>query len=292
MKTLNFLPALPGRCQKKLPGFCCALMICLSLVPIQAQENGGSAEAVAPSPRPEATDAASRQLIRNYLTVTGGTGAHDGLRNVVASGTLTEAGKSKNFELVERQDGRRHLTLSWRHLGRDYKARFVFDGLTAWRQDLLPELEDPEDYGGQEGIHFANQRWLLQPFVLPSVADYKFKYQGAARVAGRDCHLVVGYGKRNVRSWFYFDQEKFLLLRWGGLGELAGVREYMDYRATKFKKAGGVLLPSEIDLLAENSPFGKIVFEQIRPNQPVDMGIFNKPESRTPVLRQRPTIND
>jgi len=285
MKTLNFA-------SKKLRSYsnrlCHLLLVCFSVATLNAQEAPPAPEAAVKS-RPEKTDAASRQLIRNYLTVTGGEEAHEKLQNVVARGSLTEAGKIKNFELIELQDGRRHLTLTWRHLGRDYKEVSVFDGLTAWRQEVSPELKEAEDYSGQEGIHFANQRWLLQPFVLPSRADYTFKYQGAAKVGGRPCHVVVGYGKKDVRSWFYFDQEKFLVLRWGGFGELAGVREYMDYRSTKFKKAGGVLLPGEIDLLAENAAFGKIVFDEILTNQKIDMARFNKPRSRTPVLRQRPS---
>jgi hypothetical protein len=52
------------------------------------------------------------------------------------------------------------------------------------------------------------------------------------------------------------------------------------------------LLPSEIDLLAENSAFGRIVFEEILPNQEIDRQIFNKPLNRTPVLRQRPSASD
>ncbi|PXA05004.1 hypothetical protein DDZ13_03290 [Coraliomargarita sinensis] len=268
--------------------FASFLLILCSLATLSAQQTPPDPE-TAKKARPDTTDAASRQLIQNYLTVTGGADAHDTLRNVLARGSLTEAGRVKEFELIELQDGKRHLTLTWRHLGRDYKELFVFDGLKAWRQEVRPEMKDPEDYSGQEAIHFSNQRWLLQPFVLPTVADYTFQYQGAAKVGGRPCHVVVGYGKKDERSWFYFDQEKFLVLRWGGFGELAGVREYMDYRASKFKKTGGVLLPSEIDLLAENAAFGRIKFEEILPNQTIDQQIFNKPRNRTPVLRQRTT---
>lgn len=285
MKTLNFAA---HKLRSNSFRLCYLLMVGFKVSTLHAQETPAPPPEAAAVIRPEKSDAASQQLIRNYLTVTGGKNAHAKLQNVVARGSLTEAGKIKNFELIELQDGRRHLTLSWRHLGRDYKERFAFDGLTTWRQKVKPQLKEAEDYSGQEAIHFSKQRWLLHPFVLPALANYTFKYQGAAKVGGRRCHVVVGYGKKDVRSWFYFDQEKFLVLRWGGFGELAGLREYMDYRATKFRRAGGVLLPVEIDLLAENAAFGEIVFEEILPNQPIDLSRFNKPKSQTPVLRQRP----
>ena len=288
MKTLNFELAL-------LRPIAC-LLLCLSLFCAGTQAQNAQEEATEPEPqaaeaaikvRPEASDPTSQQLIRNYLTVTGGAKAHEKIMNVVATGTLEEAGKIKNFELIELRNGKRHLTLTWRHLGRDYQELLVFDGLLAWKQQVSLEWVDPEDYGGQEAIHFSSQRWLLHPFVLPTKASYVFKYQGGAKVSGRSCHVIVGYGKKDERSWFYFDKEKFLLLRWGGLGQIAGVREYMDYRTTKFKKVDGVILPSEIDLLAENAPFGKIRFNAILTNQEIDLRKFNKPASRTPVLRQR-----
>lgn len=270
------------------------LLVFFSAVALGAQEtaptSNASPEAEATvKTRPESSDTASQQLIRNYLTVVGGAESYDRITNVVARGTLEEAGNIKTFELIELQDGKRHLRLKWRHLGRQYEERFAFDGLQAWRQELSPERKNAVAYSGQDAIHFSRQRWLLQPFVLPSVADYVFKYQGPGKVGGRPCHVIVGYGKKDVRSWFYFDQEKFLLLRWGGFGEIAGTREHMDYRANKFNRVDGVLFPSEIDLLAESAAYGSVQFDEILTNQQVDRDLFNKPQSRTPVLRQRPT---
>lgn len=240
------------------------------------------------SPRPEASDDASLQLVKNYLTVTGGKAAHEQLHNVVATGSIQEASLLRNFHLIESRDGRRHLRYSWKFLGRAYEELYVFDGLHAWSQKLKPELGDAEPYSGPAGTHFIHHRWLLQPFVQPRLADYVFKYQGGAPVSGRPTHVVVGFGKKNERSWFYFDQEKFLLLRWGGFGPVGGNQEPMDYRSVRFKRAGGVLLPQEIDLLVENDVFGKITIETIKTNQALDDINFTMPESTVPVLRQRP----
>lgn len=285
MRTLNFKSKLP---RSLAPPVCCILIACTSALRLQAQEEFPPDEPEAAAiVRPEATDSASQQLIRNYLTVTGGAAIHERTKNIAAKGSLEEAGKIKAFELIERQDGKRHLTLTWRHLGRNYKEYHVFDGLSTWKQAVSPELKDAEDYSGQEGIHFSHQRWLLQPFVLPSLASYVFKYQGGSKISGRSCHVVVGYGKNNERSWFYFDKENFLLLRWGGFGEVAGAPGYRDYRATKFRKVDGLLLPSEIDLLVEDAAYGKIQIDSILLNQEHEMGRFNKPRSRIPVLRQR-----
>jgi len=245
------------------------------------------AEKTPTDPRPEKSDAASLRLVDNYLTVTGGRSAHRALLNVVAEGTIKESTLLRNFKLIETADGKRHLTYHWTHLGRKHRVVYVHDGLQTWTQVLEPKKQDAQPYGGADGAHFASQRWLLQPFTLPALADFTFKYHGTAKVSGRQAYVVKGYGRHDRKSWFYFDKEKFLLIRWGGEGRIAGITENMDYRATQFKKVGGVLLPSQIDLLAEDAAFGKVRFGSIKANLDLNDISFLMPPSTTPTLRQR-----
>tara|TARA_B110000285_G_scaffold70655_1_gene81314 strand:- start:121 stop:951 length:831 start_codon:yes stop_codon:yes gene_type:complete len=269
--------------------YLCAIALALGfLVPslVVAQTETTVAPEVVATSRPQLTDTTSKQLIRNYLAVSGGKQAYINLQNVIATGSIVEAGKLKSFRLIETQDGRRQLTYTWKHLGRKYKTLYSFDGVHTWQQELLPQEQYPEPFSGRDAIHFARQHWLIQPFVVPLIADYAFKYQGMSKVAGRPAYIVTGYGNNNIRSWFYFDKEKHLLTRWGGIGTIAGIEEYMDYRATRFATVNGVLLPKQIELLAENSPFGTITFETFSANQPIDSKIFYMPASTVPTLRQ------
>lgn len=300
MKTINLPNYSMGVCLRGArlpPWLLLSSLLLLSPLLLQAQSteaagaDGSSALAElaeAVDRRPEQSDAASLRLIGNYLAVTGGQLAHRAQRNVVAEGLIKESTLLRNFKLIETNDGKRHLTYEWTHLGREHRVIYVHDGLQTWTQVLAPKKQDAKVYGGSDGAHFASQRWLLQPFTLPSLADYTFKYQGGAKVSGRPAYVVKAYGKGELKSWFYFDKEEFLLTRWGGEGQIAGVKEDMDYRATQFKPVGGVLLPSQIDLLAENSAFGQIRFKRIEVNQNVDSVSFFMPQSMTPTLRQRP----
>jgi len=266
-------------------------LLWLSICPLlsNAQNEASAVEDIEPvDPRPAQSDVASMQLIKNYLTVTGGRQAHLALRNAVAAGTIKESTLVRNFRLIETIDGKRHLTYDWTHLGRKHRVVYVHDGLQSWTQVLEPKRQEPRTYGGADGAHFASQRWLLQPFTLPLLANYVFKYQGASKVSGRPAYIVKGYGKKDAHSWFYFDKEKSLLTRWGGEGQIAGVSEYMDYRATQFKPVDGVLLPTRIDLLVENAAFGHLNFEKIEMNQNLDDVSFLIPRSTIPTLRQRP----
>ena len=237
--------------------------------------------------RPQLTDITSKRLIKNCLAVSGGKQAYIDLVNVTATGKITEAGQVKSFHLIETQDGRRQLTYSWKHLGRSYKVRYSFDGVQSWQQELLPKENLAKPVTGRKAQHFARQHWLIQPFIVPMMADYVFQYQGESRVSGRPAYLITGFGKQNEQSWFYFDKERSLLTRWGGKGIIAGTEEYMDYQATHFAVVSGVLLPKQIDLLAENSKFGTITFDTITANQKIDAKIFYMPVSTVPTLRQK-----
>ncbi len=236
--------------------------------------------------RPKKTDPTSEKIIQNFLEVSGGESAYAGIKTVKATGTIVEARRSKTFELIETHRGQRHLTYSWKHLGRNYKVVYAYDGTYAWKQELLPKEKRPELLHGLTAEHFAQQNWLIQPLVVPLRDSFVFKYQGKSKVSGRAAYLVTGFGKENKQSWFYFDQETFLLTRWGGMSELAGMEEYIDYRATEFSRVNDVLLPKKIDILAENSKFGTITLETITANQDVDPAIFECPKSKIQILRQ------
>jgi hypothetical protein len=237
--------------------------------------------------RPTQSDSTSNQLIENYLTITGGQQKHQQLLNVTAQGLIKESTLQRRFELIETNDGKRHITYDWTHLGRHHKVIYVYDGLKSWTQVLEPKRQEAKPYTGATAIHFSNQHWLLHPFTLPMRAAYVFKYQGTAKAVGRPAYLVKAFGKQNTASWFYFDKENHLLTRWGGEGLIAGTKEYLDYRATAFKTFDGILLPIKMDLLAENAVFGHIQFEQIQINQNLDQISFLMPASMIPTLRQR-----
>lgn len=267
------------------------LLACFIALPLSAQtptQPTEEEEAPIVDPRPKESDKASRQLVKNFLTVTGGESSHLAIQNVVAEGTIKESSLIRNFKLFETNDGKRHLTYVWKERGRKHRVIYVHDGLKTWTQVLEPKELPPRPYGGADGVHFANIRWLLQPFTLPTKADYVFKYQGASKVGGRPTHVIKGYGKKDVPSWYYFDKEKFLVIRWGAKGQIAGVEENMDYRATSFSSVDGVMFPSMIDLIVENSVFGKIDFKKISTNQDLNDLSFYMKEKISPTLRQRP----
>jgi hypothetical protein len=271
MKTLNYSTLTRPR------------LLCLVLSLLLAASTATHAQSTSPNQ----TDKASKQLIKNCLAVSGGKQAYIDLKSVTATGTVVQAGKHKSFLLIETQDGRRQLTYSWKHLGRTYKTLYSFDGVQNWQQELLPKKKHPEAASGRDALHFARQRWLIQPLVIPLMADFIFKYQGEAKVSGRPSYVITGFGKGTDRSWFYFDKESSLLTRWGGKGTIGGIEEYMDYRATRFATVNGVLLPKQIDMLAENSPYGTITFDTITANEDIDLKIFYMPASTIPTLRQK-----
>ncbi|MEM7790083.1 MAG: hypothetical protein AAF546_01665 [Verrucomicrobiota bacterium] len=285
MKMINC-----GRITKGFTGriaFLGALFLYFSFAGVASAQTE-AANSSSKTKRPEYDDPTSRKLIKNYLAATGGKQAHIDLQAVLATGTITEAGKIKTFRLIERQDGRRHLTYTWRHLGRDYEDVIAYDGVIAWKRRLSPQRGQPQKLSKIEAWHFANQRWLIQPFVVPLKAKYVFVYQGSDKVGGRDAHLIAGLTQDDERSFFYIDKETFLVTRWGGYGFIGGIKEYLDYQATRFDYVGGVLLAKELVLLAENQAFGKIVIDSIEANPTLDLNMFYLPPNDLPTLRQRP----
>ena len=91
----------------------CALALTLGFLvpsPVVAQTETTVAPKAVATFRPQLSDTTSKQLIKNYLAVSGGKQAYIKLKNVIATGSIVEAGKLKSFRLIETQDGRRQLT--------------------------------------------------------------------------------------------------------------------------------------------------------------------------------------
>jgi hypothetical protein len=270
-----------------LPLLCLAMALSAQAQPAAPNTASTDDEQAETIQRPNQSDKTSQTLINNSLAASGGKAAYTNLVNLTATGTRVEAGLVKSFELIETLDGKRQLTYHWKHLGRSYQIRQSFDGSQSWKQELLPKKKPPTPVTGRKAVHFARQRWLLQPFIEPLSADYVFQYQGSSKVSGRAAYIVKGYGKKNEPTWFYFDKERSLLTRWGGTGVLANTELYIDYQATEFASTNGVLLPKKIDQLAMDAKFATITFDSITANQAIDPKCFELPVIQSPVLRQK-----
>jgi hypothetical protein len=77
---------------------------------------------------------------------------------------------------------------------------------------------------------------------------------------------------------FYFDREKFLLVQWGGKSRFGGKSLPIDYRSTRFKRQGQILLPTKVLLTAEGTVLGTYEIDQVEVNAALAPGIFAVPE--------------
>ena len=241
--------------------------------------------------RPSASDSASLKLIQNYLITSGGEEQHRQLRNIRVTGEYKEARDLKYFTFIETDKGKRYLRLNWKLRGVEHEQIYAYDGSEAWQQKTMPDDKRrnlPTPYKGRAAVHFINQRWFIHPFNPPLFQDYVFQYSGADNIGNRPSHLVVGYGPKNERTWFYFDQETFLVTRWGGIGAVSRGEAYLDYQAKGFKSVDGIFLPTGLTMLAKDEAYGEIIFQTVETNVEVSPSLFSKPVVEIPTLRTVP----
>lgn len=242
--------------------------------------------------RPEKSDPAALKIVKNYQVASGGLDTHASLRSLSIKGSITEAGETKNFELIETREGQRLITYRWKKLGRHYVETIASDGTDVWEQRTKPEKDFARTMKGPRATHFSHQYWFLQPALNPGENGFIYQLQGSAKILGRPCYIVLAWAPNNEKTWLYIDKETFLLLRWGGLGQVASATEYIDYRSTRFRPIHGVLMPSSIDLVFENDAFGTISIDSIEANIEANFSIFKMPVENSPVLRQQKSTAD
>ena len=116
-----------------------------------------------------------------------------------------------------------------------------------------------------------------QPHEFFNFSQTGFQYIGVDKVAQRKTYVI----RRGTESYYYFDKEKFLLLKWGREESLGGQKLEVSYVANSFKRWGTprdtFLLPSQISIVAGDKVLGSYRIEGIEINRPVKQSVFTPP---------------
>lgn len=129
-------------------------------------------------------------------------------------------------------------------------------------------------YGEVSPEHFRQVFLMRQPLLDPDKLGMGYRYGGVEKRFGRPVYIVRQFSGGH----FYFDQKKFLLVQWGGKSHLGGKNLPVDYRSTRFKRQGQILLPAKVLLTAEGTVLGTYEVEQVEVNAAVAPDFFAIPE--------------
>ena len=154
----------------------------------------------------------------------------------------------------------------------------AYDGKDGWRISPFFGRKDPERMSADDVKALVEDTEMGGP-----LADWKTKgstveYLGTEDVDGTPAHKLKVVRKNGDVSFVYLDPDHFLEIRIVTQRVRHGAHEEIETDLGDYEKAGGVFVPTSIEIGRKGSPDKQtVVVDKLEANVPVDDTIFHFP---------------
>ena len=154
----------------------------------------------------------------------------------------------------------------------------AYDGKDGWRVSPFFGRKDPERMSADDVKALVEDTEMGGP-----LADWKTKgsiveYLGTEDVDGTPAHKLKVVRKNGDVSFVYLDPDHFLEIRIVTQRVRHGAHEEIETDLGDYEKAGGVFVPTSIEVGHKGSPDKQtVVVDKVEANVPVDDTIFHFP---------------
>jgi hypothetical protein len=164
----------------------------------------------------------------------------------------------------------------------------AYDGKDGWKVSPFFGRKDPERMSADDVKALVEDTEIDGP-----LADWKTKgstveYLGTEDVDGTPAHKLKVVRKNGDVSFVYLDPDHFLEIRIVTQRVRHGAHEEVETDLGDYEKAGGVFVPTSIEVGRKGAPDKQmVVIDKVEANVPVDDAIFHFPGQITVPQPQR-----
>ncbi len=236
---------------------------------------------------PTATDANAAKMIEYHLLVRGGPEQIKTLETIEKKGSQKEGKNLYDMIWYRKAPHKYRVEQSYRKLGRDYRTIRVYDGQTAWTQEVEPKPKPPAVMTTAQAKDFIMEADFYGPLVDHQSKGHFFVYDSSTTVYGKPAYIVKGRLSNGAIVFYYFDAKDYLIRRYGFSEKFAASTANADYYPTGFRKFYGVVMELGREYVANKSIYKKVDFESIKVNEEISDSLFTMPKSKEFWLRQK-----
>jgi hypothetical protein len=223
------------------------------------------------------TQPTADELIAKNIEAKGGTTAVHDLQSLRATGKLLVPIQGQ-IELGYVQTKKRPDEVRTEASLQGMTQIEAYDGKQGWKVSPFFGRKDPERMSADDVRALVEDTELGGP-----LADWKAKgsaveYLGTEDVDGTPAHKLKVVRKNGDVSFVYLDPDHFLEIRIVTQRIRHGAHEEVETDLGDYEKAGGVFVPTSIEVGAKGAPDKQvIVIDKVEANVPVDDTIFHFP---------------
>ena len=164
----------------------------------------------------------------------------------------------------------------------------AYDGKEGWRVSPFFGRKDPERMSADDVKALVEDTEIDGPLVDWKEKGSTVAYLGTEDVDGTAAHKLKVVRKNGDVSFVYLDPDHFLEIRIVTERVRQGAHEEVETDLGDYEKAGGVFVPTSIEVGRKGSPDKQVVVvDKVEANVPVDDTIFHFPGQITVPQPQR-----
>src|SRR5213595_1137751 len=154
----------------------------------------------------------------------------------------------------------------------------AYDGEQGWKVYPFQGRKDPEKMSADDTKSLIEEAEIDGPLVDWKAKGSTVEYLGTEDVDGTPAHKLKVVRKNGDVSFVYLDPDHFLEIRVVTQRMRHGAHEEVETDLGDYEKAGGVFVPTSIEVGRKGSPDKQtIVVDKVESNVPVDDTIFHFP---------------
>lgn len=224
----------------------------------------------AQSPAPRTAD----EIIARYLKTVGG------MDKIQAVKTLRRVGKytgSGGFEATVVQENKRPNLVREEFSLQGMTGINAWDGQTGWKIDPFGGKKDPEALSEDEMRGIVEDADFDEPLVNYREKGNKVELVGTDQIEGTDVYKVrVTLKSGDVRT-YYMDTDYFVPIKMDEKRTIRGTEQEIETTLGDYKEVAGWFMPFSIESGFKGQEKGKVTYERIDANVPIEDSRFVKP---------------
>ena len=219
------------------------------------------------------------EIIARYLKTVGG------MDKIQAVKTLRRVGKYNGgggFEAIIVQENKRPNLVREEFSLQGMTGINAWDGRTGWKIDPFGGKKDPEALSEDEMRGIVEDADFDEPLVNYREKGNKVELVGTDQIEGTDVYkLRVTLKSGDVRT-YYMDTDYFVPIKMDETRTIRGTEQEIETTLGDYKEVAGWFMPFSIESGFKGQGKGKVTFERIDANVPIEDTRFVKPVVATP----------
>lgn len=213
-------------------------------------------------------------IIAHYVKTVGGMDKIEAIKSIRRVGKYTGDG---GFEAQYIQENRRPEFVREDFILQGMTGIDVWDGKSGWKIDPFQGKKDAESLSEDELHGMQLDADFDEPLINYRQKGYKAEFNGMDQVEGTDVYKIKVTLKNGDARIYYLDTEYYVPIKVDDTRIIRGSEQEIVTILGDYKPVNGWMMPFSVESGVKGQPTGKINWEKIEVNVPIDDSRFLKP---------------